>query len=152
MSDQEHWMRLALAEALRAGEAGEVPVGAVVVVGGRLVAAAGNSCIADNDPCAHAEVNALRRAGAAIGNYRLPGAELYVTLEPCVMCAGAMVHARLTRVIYGCADPAAGAAGSMANILQTPFLNHRCGILAGVLESECRGLMMSFFEDRRGAF
>ena len=99
----------------------------------------------------HAEVNALRRAGAAIGNYRLPGAELYVTLEPCVMCAGAMVHARLTRVIYGCADPAAGAAGSMANILQTPFLNHRCGILAGVLESECRGLMMSFFEDRRGA-
>ena len=147
----EHWMRHALAEAGHAARAGEVPVGAVIVVEGRIVSAGANSCVGDHDASAHAEINALRAAGAALGNYRLPGATLYVTLEPCVMCAGAIVNARLDAVVYGCADTEAGAAGSVANILQTPFLNHRCKVIAGVLEDDCRGLLQAFFRDRREA-
>lgn len=143
-------MEHALAEARRARDAGEVPVGAVVVSNGVLLAAAGNSCVGDDDPCAHAEINALRQAGRAAANYRLTGATLYVTLEPCVMCAGALVHARIDRVVYGCADAEAGAAGSVANLLQTPFLNHRCDILAGILEAPCRELLQAFFRERRG--
>ncbi len=144
------WMRRALAEAERASRIGEVPVGALVVMGDRLLAAASNSCVGDHDASAHAEINALRAAGAALGNYRLPGAILYVTLEPCIMCAGAAVNARVDTVVYGCADPDAGAAGSVANILQTPFLNHRCDVVAGVLEEECRALLRDFFQERRG--
>ena len=143
------WMRIALAEAERGAVAGEVPVGALIVSDGQLVAVGRNTCIGAHDASAHAEINALRAAGAALGNYRLPGATLYVTLEPCVMCAGAIVNARLDAVVYGCADPAAGAAGSIANILQTPFLNHRCDVLAGVLETECRAILQNFFRDRR---
>lgn len=149
MNGDEYWMRLALAEAVRAGDRGEVPVGAVMVAGDQLLAGAGNSCIGDNDPCAHAELNVLRAAGAALSNYRLSGTTLYVTLEPCVMCAGALVNARVERVVYGCADADAGAAGSIANVLQTPFLNHRCAILAGVLEGPCRELLQAFFRRRR---
>ncbi len=149
MNDHEYWMRMALEQARRAGEAGEVPVGAVVVDGGELVAAAGNACIADHDPSAHAEIVALRRAGQALGNYRLATAILYVTLEPCIMCAGAMVHARLAKVVYGAADPRCGAAGSVADVLRTPFLNHRCEVLAGVLAAPCQAMLHAFFDQRR---
>ena len=142
---------MALEEAASAGRSGEVPVGAVLVRGGEVISRAGNASVRLSDPTAHAEVNALRGAGAALGNYRLPGCVLYVTLEPCCMCAGALVHARVDRVVFGCADPAAGAAGSMANLLQTPFLNHRCDIVSGVLEGECRSLLEVFFSNRRQA-
>lgn len=149
LNTHERWMRRALDEAGRSGRTGEVPVGAVLVGGGRVLAAAGNSCIRDSDPTAHAEIAVLRLAGAALGNYRLSGTTLYVTLEPCVMCAGALVNARVDRVVFGCADPEAGAAGSIANILQTPFLNHRCRVLSGVLEEPCRAILADFFDDRR---
>ncbi len=143
------WMQLALDQAVAAAGRGEVPVGAVLVRDNRLLASAGNRCIGDRDPSAHAEINALRAAGQRLGNYRLPGCVLYVTLEPCCMCAGALVHARVARVVYGCADPDAGAAGSACNLLQTPFLNHQCDIVSGVLEPECRDLLRDFFGARR---
>ena len=149
MTRDEACMGMALAQAVCAQERGEVPVGAVLVAGERVVAAAGNSCILDHDPSAHAEIKVLRGAGAVLGNYRLSGTTLYVTLEPCVMCAGALVNARVDRVVYGCADPDAGAAGSVANILQTPFLNHRCEVLAGICEAACRELLQDFFLERR---
>ncbi len=142
-------MRLALEQADVAEKSGEVPVGAVLVADGKLIAAAGNTNIGENDCSAHAEINALRMAGRAMNNYRLEPATLYVTLEPCVMCAGAMVHARLERVVFGCYDNVAGAAGSIANILQTPFLNHRCDIVAGILEQECATKLRGFFASRR---
>lgn len=151
LKTHEHWMRRALDEAERAGRGGEVPVGAVLVGGGRVLGAAGNSCIRDHDPTAHAEIAVLRLAGAALGNYRLSGTTLYVTLEPCVMCAGALINARVDRVVFGCADSEAGAAGSVANILQTPFLNHRCRVLGGVLKESCRAILAEFFDERRRA-
>jgi tRNA(adenine34) deaminase len=143
-------MREALAEALAAHDRGEVPVGAVVVLGDVTLARGGNASVAEQDPTGHAEVRCLRAAGAAAGNYRLPGATLYVTVEPCVMCIGAALHARVGRVVFGCADPKAGAAGSVFDLAADPRLNHRLEVTGGVLESECRALLQAFFRARRG--
>lgn len=149
--DGEHdrWMALALAEAERAGAAGEVPIGAVVVRDGHLLAAAGNAPIATVDPTAHAEVRALRAAARAAGNYRLPGAVLYVTVEPCAMCVGAALQARVATVVFGCRDPKAGAAGSLVDLTDDPRLNHRIAVVAGVGEAPSRRLLQSFFAARR---
>jgi tRNA(Arg) A34 adenosine deaminase TadA len=145
------WMDEALREAAAAGDRGEVPIGAVVVVDGRLVARAGNNSIAHHDPTAHAEILALRAAAAAARNYRLPGASLYVTVEPCAMCVGAALHARVARLVYGCADPKAGAAGSVVDLTADPRLNHAIAVTSGVGEDEARRLLQEFFRARRGA-
>jgi tRNA(adenine34) deaminase len=145
----EQWMRYALHRALQAGERGEVPVGAVVVVGGGLVAEGSNEPIATNDPTAHAEIVAIRRAAAELGNYRLTGATLYVTIEPCQMCVGAMIHARVARLIYGAPEPKAGAIESAMRAHEHPALNHRMEVAGRVLEAECREVMQRFFEARR---
>jgi tRNA(adenine34) deaminase len=145
------YMRLAIDEARRAQGRGEVPVGAVLVHGGRVVAAAGNSPIALCDPGAHAEMLVLRAAGQALGNYRLDGAVLYVTLEPCLMCAAAMVHARVRRVVFGAFDPRAGAAGGMIDAFALKGLNHRVDVFGGVLEEECGALLAEFFAAMRAA-
>ncbi len=142
-------MRRALALARRAEAAGEVPVGAVVVRGGEVLGEGWNRPIARRDPTAHAEIVALRAAAAAAGNYRLPGATLYVTLEPCLMCAGALVHARLSRLVYGAQDPKTGAAGSRLDAFALPFLNHRVEVTGGVLAAECGSLLKAFFAARR---
>jgi tRNA(adenine34) deaminase len=142
-------MREALAEARRGMAAGEVPVGAVVVVDGTVVARAHNAPIARADPTAHAEVLALRAAAAGAGNYRLPGATLYATVEPCAMCCGAALQARVARVVYGVADPKAGAVESLHRLLDDPRLNHRVTVTAGVLGRECAELLREFFEARR---
>jgi tRNA(adenine34) deaminase len=144
-----HWMARALAEAEAAGARGEVPVGAVVVRDGTLLAAAGNAPIGAADPTAHAEVLALRAAAHAAGNYRLTGCDLYVTVEPCAMCVGAAVHARIRTLVYGCADPKAGMAGSLANLADDPRLNHRITVVRGVEEARCRALLQAFFAVRR---
>lgn len=143
-------MRLALQQAGAAAARGEVPVGAVIVLGGRVIAAAGNCPIATHDPSAHAEIAALREAGRALGNYRLDDAVLYVTLEPCIMCASAIVHARLRRVVFGAFDPKAGAAGGLIDIFALPGLNHRVDVFGGVLEEECGRLLSDFFAASRG--
>jgi tRNA(Arg) A34 adenosine deaminase TadA len=143
-------MARALAEARAAGARGEVPVGAVVVLDGRVVAAAGNASIAEHDPTAHAEVRALRAAGAVARNYRLGGAVLYVTVEPCAMCVGAALQARVARLVFGCADPKAGAAGSLFDLANDPRLNHRIVVTAGVDRDACRALLQEFFRARRG--
>jgi tRNA(adenine34) deaminase len=144
-------MRLALAEARVAAAAGEVPVGAVVVgQGGRVIATGRNASIAAQDPSAHAEIAALRVAAAHSGNYRLDGCTLYVTLEPCAMCAGAMLHARLDRVVYGASDPKTGAAGSVVDLFAELRLNHRTQVLGGVRADECAALLRNFFQQRRG--
>jgi tRNA(adenine34) deaminase len=146
----ERWLRAALAEAEAAQAAGEVPVGAVLLDGSGAVLARGqNRVIRDHDPTAHAEVITLRSAGAAAGNYRLEGCTLYVTLEPCAMCAGAMVHARLARLVFGAADPKAGAAGSVLEVLNHSRLNHRMQLTSGVLAEQCGGVLRSFFASRR---
>ena len=142
-------MRYALNRAIEAGERGEVPVGAIVVVDGEILAEGFNQPIATNDPTAHAEIVALRRAAAQLGNYRLTGASLYVTIEPCQMCVGAMVHARVSRLIYGAAEPKAGAIESAMRAHEHPSLNHRIEITSGVLAAEARELMQAFFRDRR---
>lgn len=142
-------MRLALAEAERAGAAGEVPVGAVLVKDGEIVATGRNGPIGGNDPCAHAEIVALRAAAQKLGNYRLPGCELYVTLEPCAMCAGAMMHARLARVVYGAADPKTGVAGSVLDLFAQTQLNHQTKVEGGVLGEECGEMLRAFFVRRR---
>jgi tRNA(adenine34) deaminase len=147
----EHWMQMALAEARAAAEAGEVPVGAVVVRNGALVASGRNAPVALHDPSAHAEINALRSAAARLGNYRLDDCELFVTLEPCAMCAGAMLHARLARVVFGAADPKTGAAGSVVDLFAQPLLNHRTRIQGGVAAGECGALLQDFFRARRSA-
>lgn len=144
-----HWMRRALELAQLAAREGEVPVGAVLVKDGKLVAEGYNRPIADNDPTGHAEMRVLRQAGKALNNYRLPNTTLYVTLEPCPMCAGAMVHARVARVVYAAADPRTGAAGSVYNLLQSNELNHRCEVSAGVLAEESGELLRGFFRSRR---
>jgi tRNA(adenine34) deaminase len=143
-------MRLALAQARAAADAGEVPVGAVVVRGGRVIAAGRNAPLAAHDPTAHAEIVALRAAAAHLGNYRLDGCALYVTLEPCAMCAGAMLHARLDRVVFGAPDPKTGAAGGVLNLFAEPRLNHRTQVQGGVLAGECAALLRAFFQPRRG--
>ena len=142
-------MQCALRLAQRAEQAEEVPVGAVVVHGGTVVGEGWNRTIALNDPSAHAEILALRAAGRRLGNYRLPGCVLYVTLEPCCMCAGAMIHARLSRVVYGAADPKTGAAGGRFDLLASPLHNHRVDIEGGCLAAECGLLLRAFFRDRR---
>jgi len=150
MTDTD-WMALALAEARLAAEAGEVPVGAVLVKDGRVIATGRNTPVAGHDPSAHAEINALRAGAAALGNYRLDGCELFVTLEPCAMCAGAMLHARLARVVFGAADPRTGAAGSVLDLFAEPRLNHHTSVQGGVLAAECSALLQGFFQQRRDA-
>ena len=147
--DDAHFMRLALAEARAAAESGEVPVGAVVVKDGRVIATGRNAPIEGLDPTAHAEIVALRGAAQALGNYRLEGCTLYVTLEPCAMCSGAMLHARLARVVFGAADPKTGAAGSVINLFGHEQLNHQTGVQGGVLADEAGELLRGFFKERR---
>lgn len=142
-------MREALAEAERGAAGGEVPIGAVVVVDGAVVARAHNAPIAEVDPTAHAEVLALRRAARALGNYRLTGASLYVTVEPCAMCCGAVLQGRLARLVYGAADPKAGAVQSLHRLLDDARLNHRVAVRGGVLAAESAALLRGFFESRR---
>jgi len=143
-------MRAALAEARVGLAAGEVPVGAVVVLDDVIIAQAHNAPIAHGDPTAHAEVLALREAARKVGNYRLPRATLYATLEPCVMCCGAVIHARIARIVYGAADPKAGAVASRYRLLDDGRSNHRVDSLGGVLEAECGALLKEFFDTRRG--
>jgi tRNA(adenine34) deaminase len=142
-------MQEALAEARKASAAGEVPIGAVIVCRGEMIARGQNSVIRTSDPTAHAEIVALRQAARTFGNYRLNGCTLYVTLEPCVMCAGAMVHARLDRLVYAATDPKAGACGSVLSIINHPQLNHQMKLEQGVLADQCAELLRSFFRDRR---
>ncbi len=142
-------MRLALEQARLGEAADEVPIGAVVVVEGRVIASAFNRPIGAVDPTAHAEILALRQAAAALGNYRLTGATMYVTVEPCLMCVGALVHARVERVVFGAPEPKTGALESTMRALDTPALNHRFAVVAGVLEEECRGIVQAFFKSRR---
>lgn len=143
-------MRLALAEAARAVEAGEVPIGAVVVLDGEIVGAGYNQPISSSDPTAHAEIVALRAAAGKVGNYRLSGATMYVTIEPCLMCVGALVHARVGTVVFGATEPKAGALVSTIRAHELAHLNHRFEIDGGVLEAECRNLIQEFFRSRRG--
>jgi tRNA(adenine34) deaminase len=143
------FMQLALVQARTAAEAGEVPVGAVLVKSGQVIASAANAPIAQHDPTAHAEILALRRGGEALADYRLLDTTLYVTLEPCIMCASAIIHARVQRVVFGAWDPKAGAAGSLADIFATPQLNHRVDVFGGVLFEECANLLSDFFRARR---
>lgn len=148
----ETLMRAALAEAQAAAEAGEVPIGAVAAINGAIVARGQNRVLRDIDPTAHAEVVALRAAAQAVGNYRLLDCELFVTLEPCAMCGGAMIHARLARLVYGAEDPKAGAAGSVLEVVNHPRLNHRMQVTSGVLAEECGELLRGFFRERRQDF
>ncbi len=145
----EKMMREALGEAVAAAADGEVPVGAVVVLNERIIGRGRNRSIGECDPTAHAEVLALREASRAVGNYRLPGATVYATVEPCAMCAGALVWARVDRLVYGAADARAGAVQSIFEICTSDILNHRLDVRAGVLEDECRTLMQEFFRERR---
>jgi tRNA(adenine34) deaminase len=145
----EHWMGLALEEATRAAEAGEVPVGAVVVVDGRLLARGHNAPIARHDPTAHAEIVALREAAREVGNYRLTGATLYATIEPCAMCCGAALHARIARLVYGADDAKAGAVRSLHRLLDDARLNHRVEVTAGVRAEECGARLSAFFRTKR---
>jgi len=151
LHDDDFFMGGALRQAARAYEAGEVPVGAVIVRGGRIIARAFNQVEQLKDATAHAEMLALTQAEASVGNWRLTDCTLYVTKEPCPMCAGAMVHTRLARVVFGASDPKGGAAGSAMNLLQCPALNHHCEITGGVREEECRELLQSFFAGQRQA-
>jgi tRNA(adenine34) deaminase len=142
-------MEEALRAAQRALEAEEVPVGAIVVCGGKIVGRGGNRNLADSDPTAHAEIVALRQAGTAIGNHRLEDCELFVTIEPCAMCAGALVHARLKRLVYGADDPKAGAVHSVMQVLNHPSLNHQMEVRGGVLAGRCAEILQEFFRSRR---
>jgi tRNA(adenine34) deaminase len=142
-------MREALQQARRAWAEGEVPVGAVVVKDGVVIGRGYNQPIGRHDPTAHAEIVALRQAAAALGNYRLPGCELYVTLEPCVMCSGAMQHARLARIVYGAPDPKTGACGSVVNVFASAQLNHHAAVEGGLLAEDCSQLLKDFFAERR---
>jgi tRNA(adenine34) deaminase len=149
MDRDEEFMRLALAEAEKALQAGEVPVGAVVVRGGEVIASAHNGPVGLKDPSAHAEILALRRAAAAEGNYRLAGTTLYVTIEPCLMCAGALIHARVSRLVFGATDPKGGAVVSLYEVLQDGRLNHRVEATGGVLREACSEILSRFFREKR---
>jgi tRNA(adenine34) deaminase len=142
-------MRIALKEARRAGEEGEVPIGAVLVSAGEVIGRGRNRPIALSDPTAHAEIQALREGGMRVGNYRLPGSTLYVTLEPCIMCAGALLQARVGRLVFGNEDPKGGAVSSLYSLLEDSRLNHRVEVTSGVLQAECRELLQRFFRERR---
>jgi tRNA(adenine34) deaminase len=146
-----HWMRQALAAADDARVLGEVPIGTCIVAGEAVLAVAGNRTRTNQDPTAHAEIVALREAAVRVGNYRLTGAVVYSTIEPCVMCAGALIQARVARLVYGAPDERAGAVESRFKVCDTDFLNHRIQVTAGVLEQECREIMQEFFRERRGA-
>ena len=150
-ASHDTFMRLALEEAAKAGADGEVPVGAIVVLDGRVVGTGFNQPISTNDPTAHAEVVAMRAAARAVGNYRLTGALLYVTVEPCLMCVGALVHARVATLVYGAPEPKSGAVASTVRGGELPGHNHRFDVVSGVLEEECRGIVQAFFRDRRSA-
>lgn len=149
LHSDETFMREALRQAAKAYETGEVPVGAVIVRAGKIIARAYNQVELLKDATAHAEMLALTQAEAAVGDWRLTDCDLYVTKEPCAMCGGALVHVRIHRVIFGCADLRAGAAGSIINLLQLPSLNHRCEIISGVLQDECVAILQDFFRKRR---
>jgi tRNA(adenine34) deaminase len=144
------FMELAVAEARAAGETGEVPVGAVIVKDGEVVGQGQNRNLRDHDPTAHAEIVALRQAALRLGNHRLGGCVMFATIEPCAMCAGAMVHARLARLVYGASDPKAGAAGSVLEVLNHPRLNHQMEVTSGVLRERCSEILRAFFQSRRG--
>ncbi|MFA5859394.1 MAG: tRNA adenosine(34) deaminase TadA [Elusimicrobiota bacterium] len=143
------FMAVALIQANLAKKCGEVPVGAVVVINGKIVARGFNRTITDNDPTAHAEVIAVRKAAKKVGNYRLNNAIVYVTLEPCAMCAGMLVHARVKSVVYGTSDPKAGACGSVLNITCHAKLNHKIGVIQNVLQPQCAGILKKFFQEKR---
>ncbi len=149
LGSDERFMREALRQAARAGAAGEVPVGAVIVRGGEVIARAWNQVEMLKDATAHAEMLAITQAESVVDDWRLTDCDLYVTKEPCPMCAGAIVHARLRRVVFGCGDPKGGAAGGWINLLQTTELNHRCAIASGVCGEECAGMLKAFFQERR---
>jgi tRNA(adenine34) deaminase len=142
-------MRIALEEARRAGEEGEVPIGAILVSAAEIIGRGRNRPIALSDPTAHAEIQALREGGMRVGNYRLPGSTLYVTLEPCIMCAGAILQARVGRLVFGNEDPKGGAVFSLYSLLEDDRLNHRVEVTSGVLQAECRELLRRFFRERR---
>lgn len=148
-ADDERYMQLALALAIEAAIAGEVPVGAIVVKDGVVIGRGGNSPIDTHDPTAHAEIAALRDAAKNVGNYRLVGCSLYVTLEPCAMCTGAIQHARIARLIYGANDPKTGACGSVVDLMADPKLNHHTQVISGVLAEECGAILSEFFKQRR---
>ena len=149
MTADHDFMQAALAEARLAAEAGEVPIGAVIVRESKIIASGQNRVLRAVDPTAHAEIAALRAAAVSIGNYRLPGCTLYVTLEPCAMCAGAMIHARIDRLVFAAADPKAGAAGSVLLVVNHPQLNHRMQVEQGIADEEAAELLRSFFRERR---
>lgn len=147
----EHWMALALEQAKISAEAGEVPVGAVLVADNELLAAAHNAPIASQDPTAHAEIRVLRQASQSRGNYRLPGTTLYVTIEPCTMCVGALIHARVERLVFGAREPRAGAVVSQQRLLEAGYYNHGIKVIEGILADSCGQIMQAFFRDRRRA-
>jgi tRNA(adenine34) deaminase len=149
--DDAIFMRQAISQARNAWALGEVPVGAVVVKDGEVIATGFNQPIGTHDPTAHAEIMALRAAATMLGNYRLPGCELFVTLEPCAMCSGAMMHARLARVVFGAVDPKTGACGSVVSLFEQEKLNHHTEVVGGVLADECSALLKEFFAERRRA-
>jgi len=149
MTQESTLMHAALEQARKAQAAGEVPVGAVVVKDGKIVGVGFNAPIGRHDPTGHAEILALRDAAAQLGNYRLPGCELYVTLEPCAMCVGAMLHARIARLVYGASDPKTGACGSVLDLFSEPRLNHHATVTPGVMAEECGALLREFFAAKR---
>ena len=149
MNDDAKWMQRAFELAEKAKQLDEVPVGAVIVYDNKIIGEGFNQPISSNDPTAHAEIVALRQAGKTQTNYRLPDTSMYVTLEPCAMCAGAIVHARIAKLIYAANDPKTGACGSVFNLLQTEELNHKVDIEKGVMEDECRSLIQNFFKEKR---
>lgn len=149
--DDSFYMRQAFAEAQRAEHDGEVPVGAVVARGGEIIARGNNRVLRDSDPTAHAEIVAMRAAGLVLGNYRLEGCTLYTTLEPCAMCAGAMTHARIAKLVLGANDPKAGACGSVLSVMNHPQLNHKVEVVSGVMAEECGAMLTDFFRRRRQA-
>ena len=149
IASDEDWMRHALTLAQKAADLGEVPVGAVLVRDEQLLAEGWNQPIGGNDPTAHAEIMAIRQAAQKVENYRLPGTTLYITIEPCSMCAGAIIHARISRVVFGASEPRAGAAGSVINLLQNEQFNHQTEVTSGVLAEECGQILKDFFAIRR---
>ena len=149
MNEDEKWMQIAIQEAVKAEQMGEVPVGAILVKDGFLIAKAHNQPISKNDPTAHAEIQLLRTAGNTLKNYRLTGTSLYVTLEPCAMCLGAIMHARVDRLIFGAYDPKTGVCGSSENFMEASCFNHKITIASGVLENESKQLLKNFFNSRR---
>ena len=148
--DDNKWMAIAIEQAKKASQLGEVPVGAVLILNDKLVAQAHNQPISTNDPTAHAEIQLLRIAGMELKNYRLPNSTLYVTLEPCAMCLGAMIHARVSRVVFGAYDEKTGVCGSCADLSNSPYFNHSLDITGGVLADDCKNLLQDFFIQRRG--